>query len=66
VFTFMFLWTPSGLALYFFCSNLLGIAQQYVTNRIIGPPVIRTVRAPAERKLKRVGGGKTGGAASGN
>jgi YidC/Oxa1 family membrane protein insertase len=66
VFTFMFLWTPSGLALYFFCSNLLGIAQQYVTNRIIGPPVVRTVRAPAERKLKRVGGGKTEDAASGN
>jgi len=65
VFTFMFLWTPSGLALYFFCSNLLGIAQQYVTNRIIGPPVVRTVRAPAERKLKRVGGGKTEDAASG-
>jgi len=66
VFTFMFLWTPSGLALYFFCSNLLGIAQQYVTNRIIGPPVVRTVRAPAERKLKRAGGGKTESAASGN
>jgi YidC/Oxa1 family membrane protein insertase len=65
VFTFMFLWTPSGLALYFFASNLLGIAQQYVTNRIIGPPAVRTVRAPAERKLKRVGGGKTEDAASG-
>jgi len=66
VFTFMFLWTPSGLALYFFCSNLLGIAQQYVTNRIIGPPVVRPVRAPAERKLKRAGGGKTEDLASGN
>jgi len=42
------------------------IAQQYVTNRIIGPPVVRPVRAPAERKLKRAGGGKTEDLASGN
>ena len=33
VFTIMFLNFPSGLTLYYFCSNALGIAQQYVLNR---------------------------------
>ena len=34
VFTFMFLWAPSGLVIYWLTSNLLGIGQQVVTNRI--------------------------------
>ena len=59
VFTFMFLWAPSGLVLYWLMSNLWGIGQQVVTNRLIGPPKIRTVRPPAERRLKRAGAGKT-------
>ena len=59
MFTFMFLWAPSGLALYWLVSNVWQIGQQYVTNSIIGPPAVRTVRPAAERRLKRVGGGKT-------
>ncbi len=53
VFTFMFLWAPSGLVLYWLTSNLVGIGQQLLTNRIIGPPKIRTVRPPAERRIKQ-------------
>ncbi len=50
VFTFMFLWMPSGLTIYWFFSNLLAIGQQYITNRLVGPPSVP--RPPAERKLK--------------
>ena len=59
VFTFMFLYAPSGLVLYWLVSNVWAIGQQAVTNRLIGPPVVRTVRPPAERRVKRVGAGKT-------
>jgi len=59
MFTFMFLWAPSGLAIYWLVSNVWQIGQQYVTNAIIGKPPTRTVRPAAERRLKRVGGGKT-------
>ena len=52
VFTFMFLWAPSGLVLYWFVSNLWGVGQQVLTNRIIGPPRVHVVRPPAERQLK--------------
>ena len=52
VFTFMFLWAPSGLVVYWLTSNLFGIGQQMITNRIIGPPKVRTVRPPAERRVK--------------
>lgn len=38
IFTFMFLWAPSGLVLYWFSSNLLAIGQQYLTNHLAGPP----------------------------
>ncbi len=58
VFTFMFLWAPSGLVIYWLVSNLWAIGQQHVTNRLIGPPVVRTVRPPAERRVKKVGGSK--------
>jgi YidC/Oxa1 family membrane protein insertase len=63
MFTFFFLWAPAGLAIYYAVSNIWGIGQQYLTNYLIGPPTIRTVRPPAERRLKRVGGGKTEAAA---
>jgi YidC/Oxa1 family membrane protein insertase len=63
VFTFMFLWAPAGVAVYWLMSNLWGIGQQYLTNYLIGPPNIRSVRPPAERRMKRVGGGKTEAAA---
>ncbi len=59
MFTFMFLWAPSGLAIYWLVSNVWQIGQQYLTNSIIGPPAVRTVRPAAERRLKRVGAGKT-------
>jgi YidC/Oxa1 family membrane protein insertase len=59
VFTFMFLQAPSGLVLYWFVSNLWTIGQQMLTNRLIGPPNVRTVRPPAERRLKKAGAGKT-------
>ncbi len=50
IFTFMFLWMPSGLTVYWFFSNLLAIGQQYITNRLVGPPNVP--RPPAGRKLK--------------
>ena len=53
VFTFMFLGFPSGLVLYWLTSNVFGIGQQMVTNRIIGPPRVRTLRPPAERRVKK-------------
>ncbi|HEY8536894.1 MAG TPA: YidC/Oxa1 family membrane protein insertase, partial [Vicinamibacterales bacterium] len=62
IFLFFFLWAPSGLVLYWLVSNLLAIGQQYATNRIIGKPVVRQVRPPAERRLKQAGAGKTEGA----
>jgi membrane protein insertase Oxa1/YidC/SpoIIIJ len=45
--------------LYWLVSNVWGIGQQYLTNYLIGPPTVRTVRPPAERRMKRVGSGKT-------
>jgi len=66
VFTFMFLWAPAGVALYWLMANLWGIGQQYLTNYIIGPPKVLNVRPPAERQMKRVGGGKTDAAAREN
>jgi YidC/Oxa1 family membrane protein insertase len=62
-FTFLFLWYPSGVALYWLVNNIWAIGQQYMTNYLIGPPNVRTVRPPAERRMKRVGGGKTEAAA---
>ena len=55
IFTFMFLRMPSGLVIYWLTSNVFGIGQTIVTNRIIGPPAVRTVRPPAERRVKQVG-----------
>jgi YidC/Oxa1 family membrane protein insertase len=54
MFTGMFLWAPSGLVIYWFVSNLWAIGQQYLTNRLIGPPRVRAPRPPAERRVKRV------------
>src|SRR3954470_3580314 len=57
--TGMFLWAASGLVIYWTVSNTWGIGQQMITNRLIGPPVQRTIRPPAERRVKNIGGGKT-------
>jgi YidC/Oxa1 family membrane protein insertase len=54
-----FLWAPSGLVLYWTTSNLWAIGQQVLTNRLIGPAKTRTVRPPAERRVKNVGTGRT-------
>jgi YidC/Oxa1 family membrane protein insertase len=59
MFTFMFLWAPSGLVIYWFVSNLWAIGQQYFTNWLIGPPVVAAARPPAERRVKNVGTGRT-------
>ena len=57
--TGMFLWAASGLVIYWTVSNVWGIGQQMITNRLIGPTVQRSIRPPAERRVKNVGGGKT-------
>jgi YidC/Oxa1 family membrane protein insertase len=59
VLTGMSLWWSSGLLLYWTVSNLWGIGQQMITNRLIGPSPQRTVRPPAERQVKRAGSGKS-------
>ncbi len=60
-FTFLFLWYPSGVALYWFVNNVWAIGQQYATNYMIGPPKVHPPRSSTagERRVKRVGGGKT-------
>lgn len=56
--TFIFLWLPAGALIYYVVTNLWTIGQQYLTNYLIGPPNVRAVRPPAERRVKRVAGGK--------
>jgi len=67
-FTFLFLWYPSGVALYWLVNNIWAIGQQYLTNYMIGPPKIsRAIGGSAsERRMKRVGGGKTDAARENN
>jgi YidC/Oxa1 family membrane protein insertase len=60
---FMFVSVPAGALLYWFVGSVWRIGQQSLTNYLIGPPNIKTVRPAAERRLKRVGAGKTEGAA---
>ena len=55
----MFLWAPSGLVLYWTASNIWAIGQQAITNKLIGPQAQRTVRPPAERRVKPVGAGRS-------
>ncbi|MEQ1572969.1 MAG: membrane protein insertase YidC [Vicinamibacterales bacterium] len=62
VFTAMFINFPSGLAIYYFTSNLWTIGQQYFTNWLIGPPAAQAIRPPAEKRLKSAGAGRTPGA----
>ena len=59
VFTFMFLAAPSGLVVYWLTSNVIGIGQQLLTNRIAGPPRTHHVRPPAERQVKNVAAAST-------
>ena len=59
IFMTMFIWAPSGLVLYWTVSNAWAIGQQVITNRMIGPAQPRTIRPPAERRLKNAGGGRS-------
>jgi YidC/Oxa1 family membrane protein insertase len=56
---FIFVTMPSGVVIYWVVNNIWGIGQQVITNRLIGPPNVRNPRPPAERRVKRVGAGKT-------
>ena len=53
MFSFIFLTTAAGTALYWLISNIWGIGQQYFTNWLIGPPMIPAPRPAAERRLKK-------------
>jgi len=59
MFTFMFLWAPGGLVVYWLTSNVFGIGQTIITNRLSGPTRTRQVRPPAERKVKTAAPAKT-------
>ena len=63
VLIFVFVSTPSGALIYWLVGNVWRLGQQYLTNYLIGPPNVRTIRPAAERRVKRVGAGKTDGAA---
>ena len=51
---FIFFSLPAGALLYYVASTVFGIGQQYLTNRIIGPPNVRTPR-PAGRAAGETG-----------
>jgi len=55
IFTVMFLWAPSGLNIYWLVNNVLAIAQQYFTNKLIGPA--RAPRPAAERRVTKKSNG---------
>jgi len=69
-FTFLFLWYPAGVALYWFVNNIWAIGQQYLTNYMIGPPKLATAAgggsSAAARRMRRVGSGKTDAARENN
>ncbi len=65
VLIFVFVSTPAGALIYWFVGNIWRLAQMQLTN-YIHPPKVRVVRPAAERRVKRVGGGKTEGAAREN
>jgi len=44
MFTAMMAFSPSGVVLYWTVSQLWAIGQQYLTNRLIGPPALATAR----------------------
>jgi YidC/Oxa1 family membrane protein insertase len=69
-FTFLFLWYPAGVALYWFVNNIWAIGQQYLTNYMIGPPKLAPApgggTSAAARRMRRVGSGKTDAARENN
>lgn len=62
MFMAFFLWAPAGLVIYWTVNNIWAIGQQMVTNKLIGPPKIQTVRPPAERRVKTAGAGRSAAA----
>lgn len=66
MFSFMFLWAPAGLVIYWFVSNLWAIGQQYFTNYWLGPAPLAGIKPSADRRLKSAGAGKSAGAEKGN
>jgi YidC/Oxa1 family membrane protein insertase len=62
VLIFVFISTPAGALIYWLVGNVWRLGQQYLTNYLIGPPNIRTIRPAAERRVKRAGSGRTEGA----
>ena len=50
---FFFYYYQSGLVLYWLVGNLVGIAQQYLMNRLSPPPVPPPAPAPVARKKVR-------------
>jgi YidC/Oxa1 family membrane protein insertase len=44
MFTAMMAFSPSGVVLYWTVSQIWAIGQQYLTNRLIGPPAVATAR----------------------
>lgn len=63
VLIFVFISTPAGALIYWLVGNIWRIGQMQLTNYLIGPPNIKTLRPAAERRVKRAGAGKTEGAA---
>lgn len=63
VLIFVFVSTPAGALIYWFVGNVWRIGQMQLTNYIHPPKVPTPPRPAAERRVKRVGGGKTEAAA---
>ena len=58
VLIFVFVSTPAGALIYWLVGNVWRIGQMQLTN-YIHPPKVHVIRPAAERRVKRVGGGKT-------
>jgi YidC/Oxa1 family membrane protein insertase len=58
VLIFVFVSTPAGALIYWLVGNVWRVAQMQISN-YLHPPKIRVVRPAAERRVRRVGGGKT-------
>lgn len=50
---FMFYYQSSGLVLYWLTGNVVGIAQQWVTNKLMPTPVVAPVKAVPKKKTVR-------------
>lgn len=52
MFTFMFLWFPAGLVIYWLTSNLMAVGQQYVTNSMMSKPAPAKAVAEGGKRSK--------------